>query len=107
MANTRSSTVSIRLTPATKRQLSRLAKSTGRSANYLVADAIQIYIQEQQRQLDSIRRGFAEIEAGHYIPHEAMRAWLLSLGSDHELPPPKCICGECHDEPSDANNVGA
>jgi len=100
MANTRSSTVSIRLTPDVKRQLNRLAKSTGRSANYLVADAIHIYVQEQQRQLESIRRGFAELEAGHYIPHEAMKAWLLSLGSDHELPVPKCVCGKSHDEPN-------
>jgi predicted transcriptional regulator len=99
MANTRSTTVSVRLTPAVKRQLQRLAKSTGRSANYVVADAIEVYVQEQERQLDSIRRGFAEIEAGHYIPHGAMKAWLLALGSDHELPPPKCVCGESHDEP--------
>jgi predicted transcriptional regulator len=53
---------------------------------------------EEQLQLESIRRGFAEIEAGHYIPHEAMKSWLLSLGSDHELPPPKCVCGKSHDE---------
>jgi len=99
MANTRSSTVSVRLTPEVKRQLGRLAKSSGRSANYLVADAIAVYVQEQQRQLESIRRGIAEIEAGHYVPHDAMKAWLLSLGSDHELPPPKCICGKFHDEP--------
>ena len=100
MSNTRSTTVSIRLSPETKRQLSQLAKSSGRSANYLVADAIEIYVQEQKRQLESIRRGFAEMEAGHYIPHEAMKAWLLSLGSQHELPAPKCVCGESHDEPS-------
>src|SRR5271166_1879816 len=99
MASTRSATVSIRLTPGVKRQLNRLAKATGRSANYLVADAIEIYVQEQQRQLESIRRGFAEMEAGHYIPHEAMKAWLLSLGSEHELPAPKCVCGKSHDEP--------
>jgi predicted transcriptional regulator len=99
MANTRSTTVSVRLTPEVKRKLIRLSKSTGRSANYLVADAIAIYVQEQQRQLESIRRGFAEIEAGHYIPHEAMKAWLLSLGSKHELAPPKCVCGKSHGEP--------
>jgi len=100
MANTRSPTVSIRLTPEVKRQLSRLAKSTGRSANYLVADAIQVYVVQQERELKSMLRGFAELEAGHCIPHEEMKAWLLSLGSDHELPPPKCACGEIHDEPS-------
>ena len=99
MANTRSQTVSIRLTPDTKRKLSKLSKVTGRSANYLVADAIHIYVQEQERQLESIRRGFSEIESGHYIPHDAMKAWLLSLGSGRELPPPKCVCGKLHDEP--------
>ena len=100
MENTRTATVSIRLKPEVKQQLAQLAKSTGRSANYLVADAIETYLQQQERQLESIRRGFAEIEGGHHIPHEAMKAWLLSLGSERELPPPKCVCGESHDEPS-------
>jgi hypothetical protein len=28
-----------------------------------------------------------------------MKAWLLSWGTDHELPPPSCACGkEHHDE---------
>ncbi len=58
-------------------------------------------IQEESVQLESIRRGFAEMEAGHYIPHEVMKAWLLSLGSVHELPPPNCVCGKPHDEPSE------
>jgi predicted transcriptional regulator len=99
MSSTRTATVSIRLTPETKRQLDVLAKSTDRSVNYLVSDAISIYVQEQHRQFESIRRGFAEIEAGHYIPHEAMKAWLLSLGSERELPAPQCVCGKSHDEP--------
>jgi hypothetical protein len=58
-------------------------------------------IQEEPLQLESIRRGFAEMEAGHYIPHEAMKAWLLSLGSQYQLLAPKCVCGESHDEPSE------
>ena len=58
---------------------------------------MEMHIQSQLEQLESIRRGIAEIEAGHSIPHEAMRTWLLSLSSDHELPPPKCVCGESHD----------
>jgi len=57
--------------------------------------SVQALSQESQR--DSIRRGFAEIEAGHYIPHQAMKSWLVSLGSDNELPAPKCVCGEPHD----------
>ena len=52
----------------------------------------------EQQQLDSIRRGIAEREAGHYIHHDAVKTWLLSLRLDHELPLPKCVCGESHDE---------
>jgi hypothetical protein len=26
-----------------------------------------------------------------------MKAWLLSWGTNHELQPPKCICGKNHD----------
>jgi hypothetical protein len=52
--------------------------------------------QQSQQQLDSIRRGCAEINAGHYVPHSAMKAWLLSLGSNRELATPKCVCGRLH-----------
>jgi predicted transcriptional regulator len=38
-----------------------------------------MHIQSQLEQLESIRRGIAEIEAGHYIPREATKTWLLSL----------------------------
>ncbi|PYV13484.1 MAG: hypothetical protein DMG21_21000 [Acidobacteria bacterium] len=55
-------------------------------------------LDDSQQRL-SIRHGFAEVKAGHYIPHEAMKPWLLSLGTSHELPPPKCVCGEAHDGP--------
>ena len=43
-----------------------------------------MHIQSQLEQLESIHRGIAEIEAGHYIPHEAMKTWLLSLSSDRD-----------------------
>jgi hypothetical protein len=56
---------------------------------------------EKHLQRESIRRGFAEIEAGQHIPHEAMKNWLLSLGSDHELSVPKCVCGKSYDELSE------
>ena len=56
------------------------------------------WAKEQRRQLESIRRGFTQIEAGHHIPHQAMKKWLLSLGSRDELPVPRCVCGKSHDE---------
>ena len=97
MANTRSATLSIRLKPEVKKRLARLAKASGRSSNFLISDAVESYVADQERLLAEIRQGDRQSKAGHYVQHEDMKAWLLSWGTDHELPPPKCVCGESHD----------
>ncbi len=32
----------------------------------------------------------AQIAAGKFVSHDAVRRWLLSWGKKDELPPPKC-----------------
>jgi len=39
-----------------------------------------------------------QVKSGHYIKNEDMKAWLLSWGTEHELPAPKCACGKEHDD---------
>jgi predicted transcriptional regulator len=98
MANTRSATLSVRLKPETKKRLAKLARTSGRSSNFLVSDAVESYVADQERLLADIRRAERQVKSGHYIPHEDMKAWLLSWGTKQELPPPKCVCGRNHDE---------
>lgn len=98
MANTRSATLSVRLKPRTKKRLAQLAKASGRSSNFLISDAVESYVADQERMLAEIRQGERQIKSGHYVRHEDMKAWLLSWGTDRELPPPKCACGRPHDE---------
>ena len=99
MANTCSTTFSIRLKPGVKKRLARLAKASGRSSNFLISDAVESYLVDQERLRAEIRQADRQVRAGHYIKHEDMKAWLLSWGTDQELPPPKCACGkEHHDE---------
>jgi RHH-type transcriptional regulator, rel operon repressor / antitoxin RelB len=99
MANTRSSTLSIRLKPEIKKRLAKLAKASGRSSNFIVCDAVESYVADQEKMMAEFRQADRQVKAGHYIRHEDMKAWLLSWGTDHELPPPKCACGmEHHDE---------
>ncbi len=98
MANTRSATFSVRLTGETKKRLARLAKASGRSSNFLISDAVESYVADQERMLAEIRQADRQVKARHYIRHEDMKAWLLSWGTDRELPPPKCICGKRHDD---------
>jgi len=38
----------------------------------------------------AVAEALADVEAGRMIPHEEMRRWLLSWGTDNELPPPEC-----------------
>jgi predicted transcriptional regulator len=97
MANTSSKPFSVRLKPALRKKLAKLANRTGRSSNYLVADAVEVYISDQERLIADIRRGERQMDSGHYVKHEAVKAWLLSWGTDQELPPPKCVCGKSHD----------
>jgi predicted transcriptional regulator len=96
MANTRSATFSIRLKPATKKRLAHLAKASGRSSNFLISDAVESYVADQERIVAEIRQADRQVKSGHYVKHEDMKAWLLSWGTEHELPPPKCICGKEH-----------
>jgi predicted transcriptional regulator len=98
MANTRSATLSIRLKPETKKRQARLAKASGRSSNFLVADAVEVYVSDQERMLAEVRRADRQVTSGHYIKNEDMKAWLLSWGTEHELPVPKCGCGKQHDD---------
>jgi predicted transcriptional regulator len=47
---------------------------------------------EKQRRLaweaEMIAEADAEIEAGLYVDSEEVDAWIDSIGTDHELPPP-------------------
>jgi predicted transcriptional regulator len=98
MANTRSAALSVRLKPETKRKLAKLAKASGRSANFLISDAVESYVIDQERLMAEVRQGEAQIASGHYVPQKAMKEWLLSWGTDQELPPPKCSCGKDHND---------
>jgi predicted transcriptional regulator len=97
MANTRSATLSVRLKPKVKRRLAKLAEASGRSSNFLISDAVESYVADQERMLAEVRQADHHAQTGHYIKHEDMKAWLLSWGTNRELPPPKCVCGKNHD----------
>jgi predicted transcriptional regulator len=107
MANTRSATLSVRLKPETKKRLTKLAKDSGRSCNFLISDAVESWVADKERMLAETRQADRQIRSGHYETRldpvitkkdEDMKAWLLSWGTDGELPSPKCACGKEHDD---------
>ena len=98
MSNTHSDTFSIRLKPELKRRLNKLARASGQSCNSLISHAVESYVTDQEMLMAEIRQADRQMDSGHYIRHEDMKAWLLSWGTDHELPPPKCACGHDHND---------
>src|ERR1700676_268495 len=100
MANTPTNTLSVRLKTAVKKRLAHLAKASGRSSNFLISDAVESYVADQERMLAEMRQSDRQVKSGHYVRHEDMKAWLLSWGTDRELPPPKCACGKVHGDAS-------
>src|ERR1700688_2239118 len=98
MANSRSATLSMRLKPEIKKRLAKLAKASGRSSNFLISDAVEAYVTDQERMLAETRQADRQVKSGHYVKQEDMKAWLLSWSTEKELPPPKCVCGKDHDD---------
>jgi predicted transcriptional regulator len=46
--------------------------------------------QGRKEYLEAVDEGLADAKAGRTVSYEKIRRWLLSWGSDKELPPPKC-----------------
>jgi predicted transcriptional regulator len=46
-------------------------------------------IAEDEALRTAVEAGLASLDAGKRVPYEAVRRWLLSWGTDKELPPPE------------------
>jgi predicted transcriptional regulator len=40
--------------------------------------------------IDAVKTGQASLDQGRSVSYASVRDWLLSWGSDDELPPPEC-----------------
>jgi RHH-type rel operon transcriptional repressor/antitoxin RelB len=85
----RSTTFTVRVGPAVKKRLERLAKSTGRSRSFLAAEAIGEYLDVNEWQVAGIRRAVASLDRGEGVAHEVVKDWVTSWGSENEKPIPK------------------
>ncbi len=85
-----STTFTIRVPVDVKRRLDKLAKATHRTRSWLAADAVASYVEQQQWQLAEIETGINDANAGRVLPHEDIKGWINSWGTDNEQAPPKC-----------------
>ena len=81
-------TLAFRVPPKKAAALEKLSQSTERPKAWLLEQALDEYLLEQAWQIEAIEKGIAHAEAGRMIPHERVREWLLSWGTEDELDPP-------------------
>jgi predicted transcriptional regulator len=67
-------TVSFRLASEKVSALDELANSLDRDRTYLLGEAVEAYLDTQQWQLEQIRAGVADADAGRVIDHRKMKA---------------------------------
>ncbi len=73
-------TVSARIPVGTKERLEALAKATGRKRGFLIAQAVEAYLEIQAWQVDETLKAIEEANSGDLATDEEMRAlrdkWL-------------------------------
>jgi predicted transcriptional regulator len=62
-------TMTIRLSEATKEKLERLARGTRRSKSFLAGEALSAYVERELEIVEGIQRGLADVAAGRVVPH--------------------------------------
>jgi predicted transcriptional regulator len=87
MAN--STTLTVRLSQATKDRLDTVARSTKRSQACLESEAIEAFIELNAWQIEGIEAAIREADAGRLVPHEEVVAWVRSWQTGEELPRPQ------------------
>jgi len=80
------STVTARIPDETARKLSELAKATNRSKSYLVASALERFLEEQAWQVARINESVAQADARNFATDAEVKAafsrWGLNVDVD-------------------------
>ena len=74
-----SSVLTLRLDAKLKNQLDRLSKSMNRSRSFVAAQAIQEYVSVNEWQINEIKKGIAEADAGDFVSEKEMQQTIRRL----------------------------
>jgi RHH-type rel operon transcriptional repressor/antitoxin RelB len=69
-----STTMTVRLDDDVKNRLEQLAESTERSESFLAAEAIRLFVEDNEWQIASIQAALKEADAGNFASDEELAA---------------------------------
>ena len=80
----KTNTVSARLDPETAKKLELLVKATARSRSFLVAEAIETYVEDQAWQIAAIEEGIREADRGEFAADQDVRKTFKKWGVNED-----------------------
>jgi predicted transcriptional regulator len=82
--------ISARIPEKLGEELNSISQATQRSKAFLITEALEDFVERRKKLNNAIAEAVREAdESGAYISQDKMEAWLLSLGTADELPPPE------------------
>ena len=81
--------ITIHLDQSVKERLEQLAKDTDRNGSALAAEAIEAYLGVEEGQVAGIKQALASLDRGEGVPHDRVKSWVASWGTEAVLPVPK------------------
>ena len=82
-------TFSVRLPDELRQEVDDFAKATKRSRSFVVKEAVEAYMKDQRAYQAAVEEGEREADLGVLISGDAVKRWLLSWGTNNELPRPE------------------
>ncbi|MEM1052777.1 MAG: hypothetical protein AAGI28_11850 [Pseudomonadota bacterium] len=74
---------------STLNRLAELANTVERNDAELANEALEQYLDYQEWAIAEIKAGCADAEAGRTVSHDAVKAWVASLGTEQVLRVPQ------------------
>lgn len=84
-------TMTLRLDDETSDRLSNLAGATERSKAYLAMQALKLFLENNEWQVQQIKEAVAEADTAspdQFVDNDKVMAWVETWGTDHEGEPP-------------------
>lgn len=84
-------TMTLRLDDETNDRLSNLAGATDRSKSYLAMQALKLFLENNEWQVQDIKQAVVEADSAgpdQFVDNDIVMAWMETWGTDQESQPP-------------------
>ena len=79
----------MRIAPAKRRQLDRLATARKIDRSAVISEALEQYLAFEQWQIERIKEGLRQADAGELVSQDEVAVWVDSWGDRDERPLPE------------------